>query len=135
MDALLDELVEHYNYYAYVVLILIGFHAMITRTHLVRQLIGLTIFQASIILFFISTGAKWDAALPVVPVDGAVSAADYSNPLPHALMLTAIVVAVATQGLAMALLIRIQREFRTLDEDDLVEAMQKRDLDLLEPGP
>jgi multicomponent Na+:H+ antiporter subunit C len=60
----------------------------------------------------------WDAALP--------DAADYVNPIPHGLMLTAIVVSVATTGVGLALLIRIHRNFGTLDEDALLDAMRRR---------
>jgi multicomponent Na+:H+ antiporter subunit C len=132
VKAVVAELFTHFNYYGYIVLTLIGFYAMITRASLVRQLIGLTVFQTGIILFFISAGAKWGAGLPIAP-DGsgpggaAIDPAAHSNPLPHALMLTAIVVAVATQGVAMALLIRIKRDLGTLDEDELVEKMQRDD--------
>jgi multicomponent Na+:H+ antiporter subunit C len=118
MASILDELSAHFNYYAYVVLILIGFYAMITRASLVRQLIGLMIFQTGIILFFISAGAKWGAGLPIV-AEGKVDPAAHANPLPHALMLTAIVVAVATQGVAMALMIKIKASLGTLNEDEL----------------
>jgi multicomponent Na+:H+ antiporter subunit C len=133
MAAAFDELVAHFNYYGYVVLILIGFYSMITRANLVRQLIGLTIFQTGIILFFISAGAKWGAGLPIVPEEGPVDPAAHANPLPHALMLTAIVVAVATQGVAMALLTRVKRELGTLDEDELMTRMQRGDEELAEP--
>jgi multicomponent Na+:H+ antiporter subunit C len=121
---ILDELVAHFNYYGYIVLTLIGFYAMITRANLVRQLIGLTIFQTGIILFFVSAAAKWGAGLPIVPEEGPIDPAAHMNPLPHALMLTAIVVAVATQGVAMTLLIRIKRDRGTLDEDELMEQMR-----------
>ena len=127
MTALLDELFRHFNYYGYVVLTVIGFYTMITRAHLVRQLVGMTIFQTGIILLFISAAAKWGGNLPIAPADGVTSAAAHMNPLPHALMLTAIVVAVATQGVAMALLIRIKRSLGTLDEDELIERMQQGD--------
>jgi len=117
----LEELIARFNYVGYVALTLIGFYAMITRAHLVRQLIGLVIFQTGIILFFISTATKWAAGLPIAPAEGVPDPADHMNPLPHALMLTAIVVAVAVQGVAIALLIRIKRSFGTLDEDELME--------------
>jgi multicomponent Na+:H+ antiporter subunit C len=127
MAAVLDELVAHFNYYGYVVLTLIGFYAMITRASLMRQLIGLTIFQTGIIVFFVSAGAKWGASLPIVDGPGPVDPSAHANPLPHALMLTAIVVAVATQGVAMALLVRIKRELGSLDEDELMNRMRSGD--------
>ena len=130
MTVLLDELIAHFNYYGYVALTVIGFYAMITRANLVRQLIGLTVFQTSIILFFISAGAKWEGNLPIAVTGVASDPSAHMNPLPHALMLTAIVVSVATQGVAMALLIRIKRDLGTLDEDALMEQMQRD-----EPAP
>lgn len=122
MQEFLNAVLAHVNFYGYIILTVIGFYAMITRTHLVRQLVGLTIFQTGIILFFISLAAKWGGDLPIAQGYEQPDAADYINPLPHALMLTAIVVAVATQGVAMALMIRIKREFGTLEEDEFAEA-------------
>lgn len=115
----------HWPYVATLVLMLVGLYGMALKRNLVKKLIGLNVFQAAIILFFIVhawvTGGSvpiWDAALP--------DAADYVNPIPHGLMLTAIVVSVATTGVALALLIRIHRNFGTLDEDALLDAMRRR---------
>jgi multicomponent Na+:H+ antiporter subunit C len=115
----------HWPYVATVVLMLIGLYGMAFKENLVKKLIGLNVFQGAIILFFIVhawvTGGSvpiWDAALP--------EAADYVNPIPHGLMLTAIVVSVATTGVALALLIRIHRNFGTLDEAALLDAMRRR---------
>lgn len=135
VERLVEEVLQRLNYYVYVVLTLIGFYAMITRAHLLRQLVGLTIFQTSIILFFVSMGAKWGAGLPIAPAEGPALAEDHVNPLPHALMLTAIVVAVATQGLAMTLLVLVRRNFGTLDEDDLFQRLRGGDLESPEPRP
>lgn len=121
----LDQLMEHFNYVGYIALTLIGFYGMMTRANLVRQVIGLVIFQTGIILFFISSAAKWGAGLPIAPSDATPLPADHMNPLPHALMLTAIVVSVAVQGVAIALLIRIKRSFGTLDEDEINAQMQR----------
>lgn len=125
MFSLFDELLAHANYVGHVGLTLIGFYAMITRAHLMRQLIGLVIFQTGIILFFISTATKWGGALPIATGPGTAEPAVHMNPLPHALMLTAIVVSVAVQGVAIALLIRLRRSYGTLDEDELVERMEE----------
>lgn len=118
-------LVDHGPYLATVVLMLVGLYGMALKQNLMKKLIGLNVFQAAIILFFIvhawvSGGSVpiWDDRLP--------DAADYVNPIPHGLMLTAIVVSVATTGVALALLIRIHRNFGTLDEDDLLAAMRRR---------
>lgn len=120
-----EQLVEHLNYVGYIALTLVGFYGMITRAHLTRQVIGLVIFQTGIIVFFISSAAKWGAGLPIAPHDGQATPDAHMNPLPHALMLTAIVVSVAVQGVAVALIIRIKRSFGTLDEDEIVARMQE----------
>ena len=120
------------NYWIYIVLMMIGLYAMIAKHNLVKKIIGMNILQTSIILFFISTGAKDNASIPIIHhgPDGyaqVVEAAGYINPLPHVLMLTAIVVAVATLGVALALIIMIYRRYQTLDE--------KRILAQLDSGP
>ena len=125
-------LLEHMNVIGYVVLMMIGFYAMTGKTNLVKKLVGMNVLQWSIILFIVSRGAKRGATIPIVQhdagdaaghgaVETALRAADYINPLPHVLMLTAIVVAVATTGVALALILRIFRHYGTLEEDELVD--------------
>jgi multicomponent Na+:H+ antiporter subunit C len=103
---------------------MVGFYAIITKKNLVKKIIGMNIVQTAIILFYISIGAKKGATLPIITHghDAAahtVHASDYINPLPHVLMLTAIVVAVATLGVALALAIKIYRQYNTLEEDEI----------------
>lgn len=125
MDGLLGEIVAKYNYWIYVVLMMIGFYAMIGKRNLVKKLIGMNIFQTAIILFFVSTGVKRDAGLPIVDKElalaGAIEVASVINPLPHVLMLTAIVVGVSVTGVALAVMLRIYREYGTLEEDEILE--------------
>lgn len=125
MDGLLGEIVAKYNYWIYVVLMMIGFYAMIGKRNLVKKLIGMNIFQTAIILFFVSTGVKRDAGLPILDKEqalaGAVEVASVINPLPHVLMLTAIVVGVSVTGVALAVMLRIYREYGTLEEDEILE--------------
>jgi multicomponent Na+:H+ antiporter subunit C len=97
----------------------------------VKKLIGMNIFQWSIILFFVSTGAKHDGTLPILEAshghqgaEAVIHASHYVNPLPHVLMLTAIVVGVATTGVALALLLRIYRTYHTLEEDEILDQMR-----------
>jgi multicomponent Na+:H+ antiporter subunit C len=92
-----------------------------------KKLIGMNIFQWSIILFYISIGAKKGGTIPVVDpsLHPVIRALDYVNPLPHVLMLTAIVVGVATTGIALTLLILIYRKYGTLEEDEILEALKK----------
>ncbi len=129
---MVEFLVGHSNDFAYIILMMIGFYAMIGKRNLVKKLVGLNIFQWSIILFFVSIGAKEGGTIPIVEgghggAHGAevmVHAVDYINPLPHVLMLTAIVVGVATTGVALALLLRIYKTYGTLEEDELIRRVR-----------
>ena len=117
-----------FNYWIYILLIIVGLYGMMAKNNLMKKLIGMNIFQWAIILFYISIGAKRGGTIPIIattnPTD-VVRAADYINPLPHVLMLTAIVVGVATTGIALTLLIMIYRRYRTLEEDRIIRALQK----------
>jgi multicomponent Na+:H+ antiporter subunit C len=101
-------------------LLALGLYAMIAHGNLLKKLIGLNLFQSAVILFFVAGGAKWRAGAPIVPPGGAPHEA-LMNPLPHALMLTAIVVMVATLGVALALLVRLHRRYGTFEEDALLD--------------
>ena len=105
---------------------MVGFYAIIGKRNLVKKLVGMNIFQTALILYFISTAAKKGATIPIVAhgngeVVHAVHAAQYVNPLPHVLMLTAIVVMVSTFGVALALIVMIYRRYKTLEEDEILE--------------
>ncbi|BCS98513.1 Na+/H+ antiporter subunit C [Desulfoluna limicola] len=125
MTDLLPLIAAKYNYWIYTVLMMIGLYAMIAKNNLVKKIIGMNIFQTAIILFYVSIAYKKGATLPIIMGDGhggghgAINAADYINPLPHCLMLTAIVVSVATLGVALALAIKVYRQYGTLEEDDI----------------
>jgi multicomponent Na+:H+ antiporter subunit C len=110
----------NYPYWVAIGLLMLGLYTMIAHRNLTKKLIGMSIFQTAIILFFLVTSIKDGATLPVV-VPGRVAAAAFMNPLPHALMLTAIVVMVATSGVALAILIRLYARYGTLEEDELAE--------------
>ena len=117
-------LLAHYNYWIAIVVMMIGLYAMIAKSNLVKKIIGMNIFQTANILVYISTAAKREAGIPIIAHGHGLSehgtrAADYINPLPHVLMLTAIVVSVATFGVAMALCVRIYQRYQTLEEDEL----------------
>lgn len=115
----------HYDYLFIVVLLTIGLYGMIIKKNLVKKIIGMSIFQSAIILFYISSAVKSDATVPIL-VDELSTAEviTYINPLPHALMLTAIVVGVATVGVAFALLVLIYKRYNSLDEKELIERMK-----------
>ena len=122
----MELIISKYNYWIYIILMMIGFYAMIGKRNLVKKIVGLNIFQTSIILYFVSTAAKKGATIPIVAhghggeAVHAVHAAQYVNPLPHVLMLTAIVVMVGTFGVALAFIIRIYRAYGTIEEDEIL---------------
>ncbi|RMF47623.1 MAG: NADH-quinone oxidoreductase subunit J [Deltaproteobacteria bacterium] len=119
------EIVAKYNYWIYVLLMMIGFYAMIAKRNLVKKLLGMNIFQTAIILMFVSAGVKHGAAIPILDkhevLEHGVHAASVVNPLPHVLMLTAIVVSVSVTGVALAIMQRIYRRYGTLEEDEILE--------------
>lgn len=113
-----------YPYWVAIALMMLGLYTMIAQRNYFKKLIGMTVFQTSIILLFLLLSVKRRATLPIVPLDGPVDAAMYVNPLPHALMLTAIVVMVATAGMALAILVRLHASYGTLEEDVIAERMR-----------
>jgi multicomponent Na+:H+ antiporter subunit C len=136
MSDLLPTLIAKYNYWIYITLMMIGLYAMIAKNNLVKKILGMNIFQTAIILFYVSIGAKRGATIPIIEhahgvdshagVSQAVHAAEYINPLPHVLMLTAIVVAVGTLGVALALAINVFKRFQTLEEDEILSQLRER---------
>jgi len=122
---MLDYVISKYNFWIYIILMMIGLYAMIGKKNLVKKLIGMNIFQSAIILFYVSIGVKAGATVPILSGHGhgheAIDAASYINPLPHVLMLTAIVVSIATTGIALATLILIYRKYNTLEEDEILK--------------
>ena len=111
------EFLGHYNYWIAITLAMIGFYTVIARGNLVKKIIGLNIFQASVFLLYISMGKIEGGTAPII-TDGL---AVYSNPLPHVLILTAIVVGVATTALGLALVIRSREAYGTVEEDEIQE--------------
>lgn len=131
MDDIISGVISKYNYWGYVILMMIGLYAMIVKKNLVKKIIGMSILQTAIIFFYVSIGAKRGATIPIIKHGthgGAhsVQAVDYINPLPHVLMLTAIVVAVATLGVALALVIKVYRHYDTLEEDEIDERLKNQ---------
>lgn len=121
------EALGHFNYWAVIVLMMVGFYTLIARGNLVKKLIGLNIFQTSVILMYVSFGKILGGTAPIL-IETADHAADgaapvvYSNPIPHVLMLTAIVVGVATLSLGLALVVRIKEAYGTIEEDEIQDA-------------
>jgi multicomponent Na+:H+ antiporter subunit C len=106
-----------FNYWAVIVLMMVGFYTLIARSNLVKKLIGLNIFQTSVIMLYISIGKVTGGTAPIL-VEGGEHVV-YSNPIPHVLMLTAIVVGVATLALGLSLVVRINEAFGTIEEDEI----------------
>lgn len=116
----------HYAYWFVFILLIVGFYGMMFKRNLVKKLIGMTIFQVSVIIFYLNCAMKTNATVPVIAKDlDLVNTGNYLNPLPHCLMLTAIVVGVATTGVAFALVITIYKRYKTLDEAVLIERMKE----------
>ena len=129
-----DFAVSHYAYYLVAVLLGIGLYGIMGKQNLLKRVIGMTIFQTSIYLFFIQGAAKDGGTLPVFDPDLGTDAATYMNPLPHIVVLTAIVVGVAITGVALALLLSAYRSYGSLDEPTVFERMREEDRMAAEAG-
>ena len=120
-----DFLLGHFVYWSIIALLIIGLYGMMFKNNLAKKVIGMIIFQVSIIMFYVASAVKWSATVPVLdPAIGVADAAKYISPLQHCLMLTAIVVGVATSGVAFSLAILIYRNYKTLEESDLLKHMK-----------
>jgi multicomponent Na+:H+ antiporter subunit C len=135
MPDFISIIIANYNYWIYITLMMIGLYAIIAKNNLVKKIIGMNIFQTAIILFYVSIGAKRGATIPIIKhAHGGhnpghphiIDAAQYINPLPHVLMLTAIVVAVATLGVALALAIKVYSQYQTLEEDEILAQIREK---------
>tara|TARA_R100001377_G_scaffold79751_3_gene58196 strand:- start:2631 stop:2984 length:354 start_codon:yes stop_codon:yes gene_type:complete len=104
-----------FNYWIVMVLMMIGFYIVIAQGNLVKKLVGLTLFQTSVFIMYITMGKIEGATAPIL-VEGE---ALYSNPLPHVLILTAIVVGIATTALGLALVVRIKESYDSIEEDEI----------------
>jgi len=110
-------ILDHYNYWVVVFLMMAGFYIVISANNLVKKIVGLNIFQVSVFMLYITMGKVSGGTAPIV-VEGATH---YSNPLPHVLILTAIVVGVATTAVGLALIVRIKRAYGTVEENEFKE--------------
>ncbi|WP_323002561.1 cation:proton antiporter subunit C [Denitromonas sp.] len=115
-------LASHFSYWVTVLLLMVGLFIVIARDNLIKKLIGLGIFQTAVYLLYIAPGKLIGGVAPIIGGQFAV----YSNPLPHVLILTAIVVGVATLALGLALVVRIKEAYGSIDEDEIL-AMDARD--------
>jgi multicomponent Na+:H+ antiporter subunit C len=112
---MLQAILDHYNYWVVIVLMMIGLYITVTRGNLVKKIVGLNIFQTSVFLLYISLGKVEGGTAPILTGKPEL----FSNPLPHVLILTAIVVGVATTALGLALVVRIREQYGTIEEDDI----------------
>ena len=112
---MLQVILDHYNYWIAILLMMIGLYTVVARGNLVKKLVGLNIFQTSVFLLYITMGKVAGGTAPILDDRFTV----YSNPIPHVLILTAIVVGVATTALGLALVVRIKESYGTIEEDDL----------------
>jgi len=106
-----------YNYWVVIILMMIGFYVVIAPSNLVKKVVGLNIFQTSVFILYISIGKVEGGAAPIA----AEGVERYANPLPHVLILTAIVVGIAMTALALALIVRIKDAYGTIEEDEIHE--------------
>lgn len=116
-----DFIFGHANYWLFIVLMMTGLYIVVARGNLVKKIVGLNIFQVAVFMLYISIGKVTGGTAPIFPLDMKVDPnVVYSNPLPHVLILTAIVVGIATTSLGLALIVRIKEEFDTIEEDELL---------------
>lgn len=117
--------VGHVSYWLFIVLMMTGLYIVVAKGNFVKKIVGLNIFQTSVFMLYISIGKVDGGTAPIYPVDLNIDPdVVYSNPLPHVLILTAIVVGIATTALGLALIVRIREEFGSIEEDDIVEIEQ-----------
>lgn len=110
----MNFVIDYYNYWIVVFLMMTGFYTVISANNLVKKIVGLNIFQTSVFMLYISMGKVSGGTAPIV-VEGVTQ---YSNPLPHVLILTAIVVGVATTAVGLSLIVRIKRAYGTVEENE-----------------
>lgn len=114
------NIVDSYNYWTVIVLMMTGLYMMIVYGNLIKKILGLSIMQVAVFILYISMAKIAGGTAPIL-VDGIEL---YSNPLPHVLILTAIVVGVATSALALALTIRIKQAYGTIEEETIQQEDQ-----------
>jgi len=108
--------ISHFSYFITVFLMVTGLYIVIARGNLIKKLVGLSVFQTSVYLLYIAPGKLIGGTAPIIVPNFSI----YSNPLPHVLILTAIVVGVATLALGLALTVRIREAYDTIEEDEII---------------
>ena len=118
---MVELILAKYNYWIVIILMMLGFYAVIARGNLIKKIIGINLFQISVFLFYITMAKVKGGTAPILWDKSQV----YDNPLPHCLMLTAIVVGVSTTSVALALIIKIHKAFGTMEEDGIIVEQQR----------
>jgi multicomponent Na+:H+ antiporter subunit C len=118
---------ELYNYWVFIFLMMVGFYTLISRRNLVKKILGLNIFQTSVFIFYISMGKITGGTAPILLDTHGESEVIYSNPLPHVLILTAIVVGVSTTAVALSLVVRIKEAYGTIEGDEIAAMNNEMD--------
>lgn len=113
------EFLGLYNYWVFAILLMTGLYAVVTRASLIKKLIGLSIFQSAVFLLYISMDKVEGGTAPIIQPDAVNQL--YSNPLPQVLILTAIVVGIATLSLGLAIVVRINESYDTIEDDEIRE--------------
>lgn len=121
-----DVLVDRYMYFFVLALMAIGLYGMLAMSDLLKKVVGMAIFQTGIFLLFIEGSYIEDGTIPIVESEVADVETAYMNPLPHLLILTAIVVGVALIGVALALVVSLHRRHGTVDEDELIDRLPEQ---------
>ncbi|MFN4355347.1 cation:proton antiporter subunit C [Parvibaculum sp.] len=114
----LDFILGRYNYWLFSVLMMTGLYITVSRGNLIKKIVGLNIFQTAVFMLYISLGKITGGTAPVLTGDPDTV---YSNPLPHVLILTAIVVGIAITAVALALVVRIKETYGTIEEDEILQ--------------
>ena len=116
----MSQVLELYNYWIVIFLMMTGFYIVLARSNLIQKVIGLNIFQISVFLMYVTMGKVTGGTAPIFLEDTHGEDVIYSHPLPSVLILTAIVVGVATTALGLALIVRIREAYGTIEEDEIL---------------
>jgi multicomponent Na+:H+ antiporter subunit C len=120
---LIHEIIANYNYWITIFLMVSGLYIVVSKSNMIKTLLGLAVFQTSVYLLYLSPGKILGGTPPILDKEFEV----YSNPLPHVLILTAIVVGVATLALGLALVVRINESYGTIEEDEIMDVVDRED--------
>ncbi len=122
----MNELLGHFNYWIVIFLMMMGLYMVIASSNLIKKIVGLSVFQVSVFILYITFGKITEGSPPIITDNVDI----YSNPLTHVLILTAIVVGVATTSVGLALVVRIQEAYGSIDEDDIQDINEKDNIDI-----